>query len=353
MPTALEITSCAIRYCCMQEGSITALGSIPLNKDQNPIEALSLAALPENLGKASVMMSHQDMLQQTMIQPPCPPDRLDRIVRFELSSLVPNVSEVLCHWQIAPIGDGNLRLLVNIAKRTLVDQLKVALRAHGGTLHSLSLPPAGLFASWLAQYGRAENDNYELIVDCGGQNTHVTIAKGDQLVFTRSVKGGTDQIIEGLAELREIDESEARKLVARLGKGAPDDIHTLVKNAAISTTTNITSVVRFATAQLKIPPISVATMYLAGAGGQIPGFVETLTEHARMPVRIMNPSPTRYPSSTLTASITWSLFQVPGLPSWEQRTVMSLLWMSCRRYELKKLPTGQPTVCYASPRWQR
>ena len=109
MPTALEITSRAIRYCCMQDGSITALGSVPINGDSDSIEALKQAPLPENLGKVSVLMSHQDLLQQTMVQPPCPPEKLDRIVRFELMSLVPDASTVLCNWQIAPIGEGNIR----------------------------------------------------------------------------------------------------------------------------------------------------------------------------------------------------------------------------------------------------
>ena len=179
--------------------------------------------------------------------------------------------------------------MVNIAKRSLVDALSAALKPHGGTLQSLSLPPTGVFSSWLTQHASPDSDSYELVVDCGGQNTHVAIVKGDQLVFTRSVKGGLDQIVEGLAELRGIDESEARKLVARLGKGAPDDIHNLVKNAAMGISTSLTSVIRFATAQLKIPPIDATTIYLAGAGGQVPGFVEALAERSRMPVRIMNP----------------------------------------------------------------
>ena len=289
MPTALEITSRAIRYCCMHEGSITALGSVPISEDQDIIEAIKQAPLPENLGKVSLLMNHQDLLQQTMVQPPCPPEKLDRIVRFELLSLIPDPNTVLCSWQIAPIGEGNIRVLVNIAKRSLVEDVVSALKPHGGTLHSLSLPSAGLFSTWLQQHAQADSDSYELIVDCGGQNTHVAIAKGDQLVFTRSVKGGLDQIVEGLAELRGIDKSEARKLVARLGKGAPEDVHNLVKNAATGISTSLTSVLRFATAQLKIPPINATIIYLAGAGGQIPGFVEALSERSRMPVRIMNP----------------------------------------------------------------
>ena len=289
MPTALEITSRAIRYCCITDSALTALGSVPINADQDPIEALKLAPLPENLGKVTVLLQHADMLQQTMIQPPCPLDRLDRIVRFELLSLVPDVNLVLCNYSIAPIGSGDMRLLVNIAKRSLVDQINDALKPHGGTLSALSLPATGLFECWKTLHSNPDSDDFALVVDIGGKNSHIAIVKGEQLVFTRSHKGGLDDIVEGIAGLRGIDEGEARTLVARLGSGAPEDVRNLVRNAAHSMSTSLTSVMRFASAQLKIPPISPTTIFLAGAGGQIPEFVSALAERSKIQVRLINP----------------------------------------------------------------
>ncbi|TVR47047.1 MAG: hypothetical protein EA402_01800 [Planctomycetota bacterium] len=288
MTAALEITSRAIRYCCMHDGAITALGSVPITADGDPIEALSLAPLPSNLGRVTVLLQHADLLMQTMVQGPCPLDRLPRIIRFELMSVVPNVEDILTNHLITPCPGDDIRLLVGIAKRGLVERLQAALKPHGGTLARLSGPACGLYAGWALQAAE-DAEGCQLLVDCGGKHTHIAVVQGGDLLFVRTHRGGMDDIVEGIARLRGIENDEAQVLVARVGLGAPDDVRNLIRSTANSLSASITSVLRYASAQLKVPALKPTVCHLAGAGGQIPGFIEALAERSGWQVRLLNP----------------------------------------------------------------
>ncbi|TVR15957.1 MAG: hypothetical protein EA401_02095 [Planctomycetota bacterium] len=289
MTTAIELSASSIRICQLRENVLTHLESYPIPRDSDPIVALQQAPLPQPLGPVRILLHHPDMLQQSIIQPPAPQDRLDRIIRFELMAIVPDMSSVLCSWQVAPVGgEGDLRILVNLAKRNLVEQLRAALKNHGGQLVALSLPACGMYQMWKSAYPSSLHTD-EVLVDIGDTQSHVAIVRNGELIFIRTHKAGTNDIIDGIASLRNISYEDAIKLANRLTNQAPDDIQQLIRNNASGLASGITSVLRFASAQLKIAPITPQRVCIAGIGGRFPGLRQTLQDRLKCTTTLINP----------------------------------------------------------------
>lgn len=290
MPTAIELSTSSIRLCQMRDNTLLRLDNFAIPNGGDPIDALMQAPLPRPLGSVRVVLHHADMLQQCLIQPPAPQDRLDRIIRFELMAIVPDMSSVLCNWQIAPIGGvGDLRIMVNLAKRDLVERLQAALKVHGGQLAGLSIPACGMYQAWQVLSNNHNPDVDEVLVDIGGQQSHVAIVRNGELLFTRTHKAGMNEVIDGIASLRNISHEDAQKLASRLSNSAPEDIQQLIRNSASGLASGITSVLRFASAQLKVGPITPSRISLAGRGGQLPQLKETLSERLKCPIGLINP----------------------------------------------------------------
>src|SRR5476651_2224883 len=87
MNTCIELTSSAIRLVREQDQRIVAMDAWPVPPGADPIQALAAAPLPARLGRVTVVMHHDDILVRSQIQPPCDPVRLDRLVRFEVTSM--------------------------------------------------------------------------------------------------------------------------------------------------------------------------------------------------------------------------------------------------------------------------
>ena len=81
MPTTIEVTASAIRLCVHDDQRITSLESWPVPPGADPVAALAAAPLPDGLGNVRVLLHHDDLLTRTLIQPACPPERLDKLVR--------------------------------------------------------------------------------------------------------------------------------------------------------------------------------------------------------------------------------------------------------------------------------
>src|SRR5258708_27831882 len=123
MLTTIEVTSRAIRLCREDKGRITALESYDIPAGSDPLHALANAPLPSPLGGVRVVMQHGDMLLRTMVQPPCPIERLGKIVRFELQS-AGEAEAVAATWHlVAGMGSGDMRLITQVTKRKLIDEL--------------------------------------------------------------------------------------------------------------------------------------------------------------------------------------------------------------------------------------
>ncbi|MFM2092312.1 MAG: type pilus biosis protein PilM, partial [Planctomycetota bacterium] len=307
MQTAIEITSRCLRLALVRDGRLADLVERPLVPDQDPVDQLQAAALPAPLGPVRVLIQHEDLLIRTLVQPACPRDRLDKVVRFELAGMDP-AEPLLVDWQPVPGPGDDQRVLALLAKRGLADRLAAALAGHGGRLEALTLPGSALVHAWTAQ--QAPADEQAVLVDVGGARIHLALVDGGQPVLIRSVPGGADEITREISERRGVAVADAQAILAGLGAGAPEDLLDLVRSHAGQVASAITAAERFAKAQFRLDRFEPAAVYLSGAGAQVPAFLTALGARLGRPVRVFNP----FAGVPLDMSRS-ALDRIAGLPS--------------------------------------
>lgn len=285
MLTTVEVSSRAIRLIRTDAKGIQDFEHFPVPAGGDPLQALENAPLPSPLGKVRVVMSHADMLLRTMLQSPTSPERLDRLVHFELQN---GEEAVAVSWFSAEVpGADDLRLLTMTIKQKLIDQLKRALAKHGGKLAALTHPAIGLYETYRATVGSETGS--AILADVGGTHVHLALVHDGNLVFVRTQTPGMDELVRGVAELRTLPENDAAALVAKLGKGAPSDLHEAIKRQVSQIAGVLTANVRFAKAQLKFDALDPKAIWLTGAGAQVHGFIDGLAERMGMAVKPLNP----------------------------------------------------------------
>jgi hypothetical protein len=293
MTTTIEVTASAIRLCVTAEQRITGLESWPVPLGADPLAVLAAAPLPDGLGKVRVLLHHDDLLTRTLVQPGCAPDRLDKLVRFELGNLAgPGADDAVpsaISWHLVPIAgaDGEMRVLAQIARLRLIEQVRQALAPRGAKLAALSHPAIGLFHAFKAQ--APAHQGVACLIDVGGSHLHLVLVKDGDLVFMRSHAPGMDETVRQVAAKRGISEIDAAALVRKIAVGSPDDLKSLIANQAGAISAAITANVRFCRTQLKLSEFEPTQIHVAGAGALAHGFLATLADRTGLPVRLINP----------------------------------------------------------------
>ncbi|MBA2479052.1 MAG: pilus assembly protein PilM [Planctomycetes bacterium] len=313
MNTFLEITGSAIRLCREHDRRLVALESYPVPPGADPLMALAAAPLPEALGRVTVILHHEDMLVRSMLQPPCSPERLDKLVRFEVANMAGDSSDpITISWHLVralfPGASDDMRLLSLVTKHKLIAKLRQGLAAHGGKLAALIPPGIGLYHAYKSQEPDATGT--AILADVGGKRLHLAFVSNGELVFLRTQTPGMDDLVKSVAERRGVSEADASKLVTKLGKGAPEDLREAIARQAGAIAATITSNLRFARTQIKVDQFEPTSIYISGAGAQVVGFVDTLRERTGLPVRLLNPF-----SGMLTTLPSEQLDRLSALPS--------------------------------------
>lgn len=314
MPTTLEVTSSAIRLCVHEEQRITALESWPVPAGADPLAALAAVPLPDGLGKVRVLIHHDDLLTRTLIQPACPPDRLDKLVRFELSNLAgPGADDAppsSLSWHLVPLSgaDGDMRILAQVARLRLVDHVRSALAARGAKLAALGHPALGVFHAFKSQV--PDHQGVACLIDVGGSHVHLLLVKDGSLVFMRTHAPGMDELVRQVANKRGIDIVDAAVLIKKISAGSPEDLKDLITHQAGAIAAAITANVRFCRTQFKLTDLDPTHIYLCGAGALGFGFSRSLAERSRLVVRLLNPF-----AGQLARLPTEALDRLSGLPS--------------------------------------
>jgi hypothetical protein len=287
MRTTIEVTSRAIRLCREDKGRITALESYDVPAGGDPLLALSQAPVPTPLGRVRLVLSHGDMLLRSMVQPPCPVERLGKIVRFELQS-AGDTEPVAATWHlVAGMGSGDMRLLTMVTKRKLLTELRSILKGLGGKLEALVHPAIGIYQSYRALNLGEQGPG--MIVDIGGAHLHLVLIQDGELLFLRTLSPGMEDLVKQVAEMRNLSMADAAQLVAKLGKGAPGDLHEAIKRQVGAIAGVLAANIKFAKAQLRIDSFDPKILWIGGAGAQVHGFAEALSERMGAPVLPINP----------------------------------------------------------------
>ncbi len=287
MRTTIEVTSRAIRLVREDKGRITALESYDVPAGSDPLQALEGAPMPTPLGRVRLVLSHGDMLLRSMVQPPCPVERLGKIVRFELQS-AGDTEPVVATWHlVAGMGSGDMRLLTMVTKRKLLTELRSILKGHGGQLEALLHPAIGIYQSYRAL--NLGEQGAGMIVDIGGSHLHLVLIQDGELLFLRTLTPGMEDLVKQVAEMRNLSMADAAQLVAKLGKGAPGDMHEAIKRQVGAIAGVLAANIKFAKAQLRIDAFDPKIIWIGGAGAQVHGFSEALSERMGAPVLPLNP----------------------------------------------------------------
>ncbi|MFW5698455.1 MAG: pilus assembly protein PilM [Planctomycetota bacterium] len=291
MQTAIVIDAGEIRLGRIDQGALTTLERYPLSGEGDPLSALAAAPLPRPLGPVVAVLQHQDLLVKPMIQPPAPRDRLERIVRFELQSIVATGSadEFLFDWHIPATGglSTEMRIVALVAKRNLVDQLRAAIADHGGKLVGVMLPAEALFHAYRQQQPADEGN--VLVVDIARGGTQCAIVSGGDLLFVRPGSGGFDELAQDIGGMRGLELDDSRQMLMKLGEDVPDDLTDRIRRHAGALASTLSNHIRFARAQLRLESFDLEAVYLAGEGAQIPHLVPALAERIHAPCRALNP----------------------------------------------------------------
>jgi hypothetical protein len=281
---AIEIAARSIRLAVVENGVITQLKTVACDAGADPVQLLPSLLPPKSSG-VRILLSNEDMLVRMLIQPPCPRERLDRVVGFELTGGGDDDAP-LTDWSLVPgFGNGDFRILGMAVKRALVRRLQQALQLAGARLESVSHPGVGLYHAWRAAGGMGD----VLLADIGGSATHIAIVRQDELALVRSLPVGMDTLVSQVAELRGLPQTEAARLVSQLRTSSPEELQHLVKRQAGQIAVAIAGAIKFAKAQLQIDDWQPTAIAMAGAGAQVYGFADAITERAGLPAKPFNP----------------------------------------------------------------
>ena len=288
MQTAISILDDTIKVVRIDQGAITLLSSLAIGDGVDPVTALANAPLPRPLGPTCVVLSHPDLLLRPMVQPPAPPERMERIVRFELQGLAQG-DDLLYDWHIPATGGmGDMRILALIGKRSLVQDISAALAQHGGRLTGLMLPGEAAFHVYRRLAGE-HLDDHAIIFDLGLAQSQCTIVMGGELLFIRAGSTGAQAIFEDIAALRGLSLNDARDTALALGATPPQDLQEIIQRHAANHASAINNHLRFARAQFRLEELQPSAAYLSGIGGQMSGFAAALGTRLSMPCRLLNP----------------------------------------------------------------
>lgn len=288
MTTVLEIGSRFLRWCQTDKGQIVSIRSWEIPEGGDPIDAIATSDLPNPLGRVRVVMHHPDMLLQGMNQPPAAPDRLERIINFELDSQYgEQLDEVYAAWHICHTGsESGVPVLTMLTKKDLIERLDSALAIHKGRVVSLMHPANALVPPLVRQDASEER---LLVLDCGSSFLHMAMVENDELMFLRSSSPGMNPLVDAIADLHGIPHTEARTIISKLGAEPPENIVELIDRQAAALVTQINAGCRLLQTQLQIKTWEPDAIYLSGGEARLPHLRNLLSRRLRKPVRLINP----------------------------------------------------------------
>lgn len=131
---------------------------------------------------------------------------------------------------------------------------------------------------------QVEEGSNTLVLQMEKDMTHVSIMEGKAQVFRRTIPFGERTIIQAVAELKQISESEAKKMIRQEGRKANILSGKEYKEVARDVVSSIIRVVDFHVS--RNPGMIIETAKLFGEGGNIDGLAELMERELNIPVKV-------------------------------------------------------------------
>jgi type IV pilus assembly protein PilM len=204
------------------------------------------------------------------------------------------MDEAVVDWQSlgtvpGPSGAPQSRVVVVAVRREMVDRLIGATREAGLTVEGIDLSAFGMVR---ALAGGSNRDGATLYISVGGL-TNVAVANASGCLFTRAAAGGLDAIVSTLSERRGLTAEHARQWIGHVGLLAPledvqgdEDLVTAARTVLEEGVHQLADTVRNSLNFYRMQESAehVESGVVTGAAVAIPGFVDALSEHLRLPL---------------------------------------------------------------------
>lgn len=245
---------------------ITALKFVRLAEIKGPLQA-ALAKIFRNmkLTRHSVITYLPRHLTNVRVMelPSTDPKEIDAMVNLQVGKQTPYSKEeiVSAHNIIDTEKEGYIKIMLVIAKRSIVAERVDILEKSGINLDSVAISSEGVYNWFMAAYAEAANEYYLkpiVLVDIDSNYSDFAVVRKGKLAFTRNVFIGANNILENRSEWLD-------KFVEELAR----------------------SVERY---RIEEKTVSVARIFLSGAAKNIEGLDRILSAKLDIPCEITDPA---------------------------------------------------------------
>jgi type IV pilus assembly protein PilM len=240
-------------------------------------------------------IAHQRIVVRTLDLPQVieDPKALAAAVRAAAPDHIPMpMEEAILDFQplgvvAGPGGGLRSRVVVVAVRKEMVERAAAAVEGAGLEIEGIDLSAFGMVRALAS-----EHEGAVLYVNVAGL-ANVAVADATGCLFTRAAGGGTEAIAQALAAKRGLTLEHARQWMVHVGLVAPVDgvegdldlvsaTRTALEDGLVELADTIRTSLNFYRTQESSQPVELGVV--TGAAVTIPGFVERLSEHLRLPL---------------------------------------------------------------------
>jgi type IV pilus assembly protein PilM len=252
------------------------------------------------VGRARVGVSGKDVNLRYTRVPRLPDWQLKRFMRFEVDEIgEQSGAEVASDYNLLPEMpevEGEDVVLLAMARESLLAEHLEAMQRAGASLDAFTPNAVALYDAWL-RYGVVLDDTV-LVANVGAEQIDVVLARGHDLVFARSLAGGSRLFDQAIAERLSLAPAKAeqlkRELVtldpgARALEGLADKASRACLGPAGQIASLLQSTVAFAKSQVKVSGLKLDRVALCGGGARLAGLERYLSQALAAKVERFDP----------------------------------------------------------------
>lgn len=273
---------------------VTAFHFQEFEPGSDPWQVLEPSFAPRT---ARVGITGKDMNLRYSRVPRLPDWQLAKLMRFEVEE-VGAANAVAADFNLLPELpeiEGEDTVLLAMVRENALEPPLAAIAAAGGQLDAFSPNAVGLYNAWL-RYGVVMDDTV-LLANVGHESTDVVLVRGADLVFARSLSGGSGLFEQALSERLGLSSAKARGVLegqVDLAPGAQTagDAERATKTClgpAGQLASLIGSALSLARTQIKVPSLKLDRVFLSGRGTRVRGLERYLSGALSVAVERFDP----------------------------------------------------------------
>lgn len=257
-------------------------------------------AMSFKAGTSRVGLSGPELNIRYTRVPRVPDWQLRKLMRFEVAEVGgTSGSEVASDFNVLPEMpeiEGEDVVLLAMAKESMLDKHLDGIAEIGGKLDAATPNAVALYNAWL-RFGVLLDDTV-LVANIGHENIDVIIARGQDLVFARSLGGGSKLFDEALMGRFGVPATKAEALKRKLVDLSPDARYAdanaeKASRACLGPAGQLlgllSSTVMFSKSQVRLSNLKLDRVMICGGGAALPGLDRYLSRGLNVPVERFDP----------------------------------------------------------------